>query len=79
MTEIGYIRMQLLPFNMKVYGELVFIELHLCVFTYKSNLSQKKFAIMMTAVLRGGFPWMHRDGRDIDRFSIGHHMLIWSL
>ena len=50
MTEIRYITMQLLPFNMGVYGELVFIEFCLYVFTHPSNLYIKKIAIMMRAV-----------------------------
>ena len=79
MTEIRYIRMQLLPFNMGVYGELVFIELCLFIFIYPRNLSIKKFTIMLRAVLHGDFPWMHREDKDIDRFSIRHHMLIGSL
>ena len=34
---------------------------------------------MLKAILHGNFPWMHRDVKDIDIFSIRHHMLIWSL
>ena len=79
MTEIRYIRMQLLPFNMGVNRELVFIELYLCVIIYPRNLSIKKFTIMLRAVLHGDFPWMHRDDKDIDRFSIRHHTLIGNL
>ena len=64
---------------MGVYGELVFIEFYLCVFIYPSNLSIKKFAIMMTAILYGDFPGMHRDDRDIDRLHQRLHMSMWCL
>ena len=69
--------MQLLPFNMGVYGELVFIKFYLCAFTYPINLYVKKLVITLIAVLHGDFSWMHRDGRDIDRLHQRTHMSMW--
>ena len=54
-----------------------FIKLYLCVFTYLINLYIKKLAIALRAVLHGDFPWMHRDGRDIDRLNQRTHMSMW--
>ena len=34
---------------------------------------------MVTAVLHGDFPWMHRDDRDIDRLHQRFHMSMWYL
>ena len=50
MTEIRHTRMQLLPSNIGVYGELVFKEFYLYVLTYPNSLYVKKIAIMMRAV-----------------------------
>ena len=69
MTERRHIRNQLLAFNMGVYGDLVFQVIHLHAFTYPRNLFIKKIVIMMRAVVRGDFPWMHRDNRDIIDFQ----------
>ena len=76
LTEIWHVRNQLLPFNMEVYGELVFQIFHLHVFTYPVNLFMKKIAMMMRAILCRDFPLMHRDVRDVDRFGIVHHILM---